>query len=180
VGDPHIAKRKRVLGIHSPQRIPNSNQSFHKDKTGMPLPTVGKDGRAREPRITFSYKQTSGAGGNPLIARVKTALNENGYLVEMKHGSADGRNVHVDQSHNEHPGSKSRNFEDWMVHWKKMADRADLVVIWDSESDGYDGSEACQMESRYAKAHCKHCCMGKYIDAGESAEQMARRILAKF
>jgi hypothetical protein len=158
----------------------HSHTGLRKIGAEMPLPAVGKDGRAREPRITFSYKQTSGAGGNPLIARVKTALNDHGYRVEMKHGSADGLNVHVDQSHNMVPGSKSRNFEDWMVHWKKMADDADLVVIWDSESDGYDGSEACQMESRYAKAHCKHCCMGKYIDAGESAEQMAKRILAKF
>jgi hypothetical protein len=64
-------------------------------------------------------------------------------------------------------------------YWKDMAETSDLVVLFDSEDQGYFQSDGCQMEERYAKAHCKYCSMGKYIDQGEDAEQIAERIFNK-
>jgi|EP00900_Chrysochromulina_parva_P010209 hypothetical protein len=127
--------------------------------------------------ITFSYKQTSGAGGNPLVARVKTGLERQGIKVEMRHGSANGKFVHVDCT--QAKGTHSANYQEWFLYWKDMAETSDLVVLFDSEDQGYFQSDGCQMEERYAKAHCKYCSMGKYIDQGEDAEQIAERIFNK-
>ena len=138
------------------------------------------------PLVVFSYKVTSGAqkydgegdGGNAFVARVQTGLERQGCKVEMRHGSASGHSVTVDRKQTG-ANSHSTNFEEWMVFWKGMADQATIVVLFDSDDQGYNGSSDCQAEARYAKAHCKHCCMGKYIDGGEPAEKIAERIWNK-
>ena len=129
--------------------------------------------------VTFSYKTTTGAGGNPLVARVKTALEKghpNGCAikVEMRHGSAGGKFVHVDDTQAE--GTHSKNFQEWMLHWKSVATESDLVVLFNSAEQGYNNSDGCMMEYRWATSNANYLPMKNFMANGATGEEMAKEI----
>ena len=123
--------------------------------------------------ILFSYISTTGKGGNPYVARVATSLRNQGHTVEMRHTE------NVGQEQRGH--STTINFQEWMIYWKKQADKADLIVLFDNKKDKnihgetYKKSDACQAEFGYAqKLH--HLRVGRYQDEEETSSYVAQKV----
>ena len=75
----------------------------------------------------------------------------------------------------------SPNNPDWFVFWSGEAARADLVVFFDADSDGYYGSDACHKEKNWTTNHKTggYMSVGKMMDDGLSAKQIAQKIAQK-
>ena len=155
-----------------------------------------------KPSIHFSYKQTSGKGGNPFVARVKTELEaEFDTEVEMRHTEKVG--MGLDKGYTEaHP--------EWWEYWKAHAEEADYVVCFDdkdkkckggeeekkpkeTDAEGnpvmvkfgprsYQDSPACQKELTWCKNNKKgkYAQVGGLINEGKSAKEVAEAIVNRF
>ena len=141
--------------------------------------------------VIFSYK-TTGNGNNNFISRVKKHLEDAEIAVEMKHGSADDEELELGQE--QQGNSKTIYFQEWFLHWKDVANKADKVVLFDTDRwqtprrtahgdldgrggmIGYSNSKGCQAENRYAKQHCSYISVGRMIDGGATSEEVADAI----
>ena len=121
--------------------------------------------------IVFSYKQTAGKGGNRMVGLVKSELERRyGHTCEQKHS------MNVGKGHDLFNGS--RDNPDWFVFWKTCAGFADLVVMFDSDDNGYYGSDACMKEKNWVQNHKTggYLSCGRLIDQNETAEEIAAYI----
>ena len=122
--------------------------------------------------VLCSYKQTQGHGGNRMVGTICAALR-------------DEHSVDAEQHHTEKVGKDgTKCHPEWWEYWKRHADNADYVIVFDSDQKDSNGinyakSDSCQKELNYCQRakQGKYIRVGKYMDQNKTGKEIAQIIM---
>jgi len=131
--------------------------------------------------VLFSYRTTNGgggSGGNRFVGLVQSHLECGGRY-----------HINAEQYHEEEVGRADDDTDchpEWFNYWTDKAEKADAVIIFNSETTrhntgvvtpAYSRSKACKKEFNYVKNHSiPYITVGGMMDNGETSEDVAKYI----